>query len=148
MNARSTPDARSTRERGRAAEDLAARFLEVRGLVVLERNVTVGGVELDLVAMAPASAEDPADTVVFVEVRSRDDDGAGSPIETVDHRKRARLRRGAIAWLVARDLWERVAVRFDVIGVSGALAGGDRENDEAPRIDWIPGAFDGDEPGV
>lgn len=134
-------EAISTRERGRAAEDLAARFLEVRGLVVLERNVTVGGVELDLVVQAPPSATDPVDTVVFVEVRSRDDDAAGSPIETVDHRKRARLRRGAIAWLVARDLWERVAVRFDVIGVHGGL------NDEAPRIDWIPGAFDGDEIG-
>lgn len=120
---------------------MAARFLEARGLIVVERNVTIGGVELDLIAQAPASADDPADTIVFIEVRSRDDEQAGAPIETIDRRKRARLRRGAVAWLCARDLWERVAVRFDVIGISGALA----RDDEAPRIDWIPGAFDGDE---
>jgi putative endonuclease len=132
----------STRERGLFAEEMAARFLEARGFVIVERNVTVGGAEIDLIAERPASADDPVDTVVFVEVRSRGDEHAGAPIETVDRRKRARIRRGAIAWLIARDLWERVAVRFDVIGVSGALA----RDDEAPRIDWIPGAFDGDEP--
>lgn len=134
----------STRERGQLAEDQAARFLEARGLLIVDRNVRAGGVELDLVALVPAGVDDRVDTYVFVEVRSREDDRAGSPEETVDLRKQARLRRGATAWLVGRDLWEAVAVRFDVVSV---LAGGGEASDpseKAPRITWIPGAFEAD----
>jgi putative endonuclease len=155
---------RSTRARGLAAEEEAARFLESRGLVVVERNVEVGGGELDLIALLPgaegeAGEVDEVDTIVFVEVRSRGDLRAGSPLETIGRRKRAHLRRAACAWLIARGLWERVAVRFDVVGVVGVVdvggeleaqrprsgAGSGRENREAPKILWIPGAFDADE---
>lgn len=127
----------STRARGQLSETLAARFLEARGLVIVERNAHAGGVEMDLVVLAPAGHDDRVDTLVFVEVRSRSDDQAGLPEETVDHRKQARLRRGAAAWLVHNDLWEQAAVRFDVVSV---LFDGD--NDEAPKITWIPGAFE------
>ncbi|HEY8379583.1 MAG TPA: YraN family protein [Nannocystis sp.] len=116
---------------------MVARYLADHGLVIVDRNVRAGGVELDLVALLPAGPHDPVDTYVFVEVRSREDDRAGLPEETIDVRKQARLRRGATAWLIGRDLWERVAVRFDVVSV---LVGA--ENAEAPRITWIPGAFD------
>lgn len=131
-----TPPA-STRARGLHAEAVVARYLADHGLVIVDRNVRAGGVELDLVALLPAGPHDPVDTYVFVEVRSREDDRAGLPEETIDVRKQARLRRGATAWLIGRDLWERVAVRFDVVSV---LVGA--ENAEAPRITWIPGAFD------
>lgn len=133
------PPAISTRARGQESETLAARFLEARGLVIVARNVRAGGVELDLVAHAPAGGEDRVDTLVFVEVRSREDERAGSPEETVDARKQARLRRGAAAWLVQQGLWEQVAVRFDVV----AIVVGAAESAEAPKITWIPGAFDG-----
>lgn len=128
----------STRARGQLAEALAARFLEARGLVVVDRNIRAGGVELDLVALVPAGPHDRVDTYVFIEVRSREDDRAGLPEETVDAHKQARLRRGATAWLVGRELWEQVAVRFDVVSV---IVGS--RDAEAPRITWIPGAFDG-----
>ena len=126
--------------------------MESRGLSVVERNVEIGGAELDLIALFEDDTE--VQTLVFVEVRSRADDRAGSPIETVGRRKRAQVRRGATAWLVARGLWERVAVRFDVIGItyaSGELGSASAEaalapeNEKAPRIEWIPGAFDVDE---
>lgn len=152
---------RSTRARGLAAEEEAARFLESRGLVVVERNVEVGGGELDLIALLPGAevrtasdgSVDEVDTVVFIEVRSRGDLRAGSPLETIGRRKRAHLRRAACAWLVARGLWERVAVRFDVVGVVGVVDEDAAaraptsacENSEAPKILWIPGAFDADE---
>ncbi len=126
----------STRLRGKIGEDLAARHLEAHGLFVLSRNVRAGGVELDLVVHAPPGSEDPLDTIIFVEVRSRGDDLAGLPEETIDLRKRARLRRGAAAWLVEKGLWEQVAVRFDVVGVLL------KPNEEAPQITWIRGAFD------
>ncbi|MBZ5708283.1 YraN family protein [Nannocystis pusilla] len=133
--------------RGQLAEEQAARFLEARGLLVVDRNVRAGGVELDLVGLLPAGVDDRVDTYVFVEVRSREDDRAGLPEETVDARKQARLRRGATAWLVGRELWELVAVRFDVVSVlvnDDALAGDGSESTKAPRITWIPGAFEAD----
>ncbi|WP_434420466.1 YraN family protein [Nannocystis pusilla] len=135
----------STRVRGQLAEDQAARFLEARGLLVVDRNVRAGGVELDLVGLVPAGVDDRVDTYVFVEVRSREDDRAGLPEETVDPRKQARLRRGAAAWLVGRDLWETVAVRFNVVSVLIAASGdSDDPRTKAPRITWIPGAFEAD----
>jgi putative endonuclease len=131
----------STRARGQLAEAQAARFLAGHGLLVVDRNIRAGGVELDLVALVPAGRDDHVDTYVFIEVRSREDDRAGLPEETVDARKQARLRRGATAWLVGRDLWERVAVRFDVVSVlTGERT--DEESTEAPKITWIPGAFE------
>ncbi|MCY1010311.1 YraN family protein [Nannocystis pusilla] len=114
--------------RGQLAEDRAARFLEARGLLVVDRNVRAGGVELDLVGLIPAGVDDRVDTYVVVEVRSREDDRAGLPEETVDPRKQARLRRGAAAWLVGRDLWETVAVRFDVVSV--LIAASDDSSDD------------------
>jgi putative endonuclease len=124
-----TPESASTRTRGRASEDLAASYLESRGLVVCARNVTLAGAELDLVARHD-------DTVVFIEVRSRADVRAGHPLETIRRDKQRRLQRAATAWLVRENLWERVAVRFDVV----AIVIGD--HDKAPEITWIAGAFD------
>lgn len=128
----------SPRARGLASEDLAVSFLEARGLVVCDRNVTVAGAELDLVATAPAEPGAP-DTVVFIEVRSRADDLAGHPVETIGRAKRSRLVRAATAWLIRAELWERVAVRFDVVAI---VFGTD---DKTPEITWIPGAFGSDD---
>jgi putative endonuclease len=125
----------STRTRGRAWEDRAADLLENSGLEVLERNVEMAHAEIDLVARLPASSADDVDTIVFVEVRSRSRGRHGDPLETVDSRKRRQIARASKAWLVARGLWERVAVRFDVIGI---VESGGAE----PTIRWIPDAFD------
>jgi len=127
----------STRARGNANEDLAASFLEARGLVVCERNVTLAGAEIDLIAQLPGEAG-VADTVVFVEVRSRVDTEAGHPIETIGPAKQQRIVRAATAWLVRASLWEQVAVRFDVVAI---VFGTD---DKAPEITWIAGAFEVD----
>ncbi|MBA3548316.1 MAG: YraN family protein [Nannocystis sp.] len=126
----------STRARGRASEDLAASFLEARGLVICGRNITLAHAELDLVGRIVGHDGAP-DTVVFVEIRSRKDDRAGDPAETVDRSKQRRVVRAATAWLLREELWERVAVRFDVLTI---LFG----DDKAPEITWIPGAFEVD----
>jgi putative endonuclease len=90
--------------------------------------VRAGGVELDLVAAR-------GDLVVFAEVKSRR--GAGSAgHEAVDYRKRARLARGAAAWLSGQQ--RRFArVRFDVL--SCELAGG------TWHVRHWPAAFDAGE---
>jgi putative endonuclease len=99
------PDDR--RRLGAEGEDRAAAHLEAAGWRILARNVRAGGVELDLVA-------ERAGTVAFVEVKTRRARAHGLPEEAVDARKRARLVRGAGAWLAATRPRPR-RVRFDVI---------------------------------
>lgn len=81
--------------RGDAAEAAVALRLEALGWTVLGRNVRVGRHELDLVAVDPG----PPRTLVFVEVRSRSRRDFGLAEETVDHRKRGRLRTAALGLL-------------------------------------------------
>ena len=92
---------------GARGEDRAARHLRQRGWRILARNVRAGGVEIDLVARRGG-------TLAFVEVKTRRSSRGGTPEEAVDARKRARLVRGATAWL--REHRPRARhVRFDVI---------------------------------
>jgi putative endonuclease len=106
-------------------------FLSVRGVRVVETNFLRAGAEVDLVGELEDAAEP---TMIFVEVRSRSSDRSGHAMETVDAAKQRRIVQAATAYLVERDLWERVAVRFDVVTVMG-------DADDAP-IEWLPAAFD------
>jgi putative endonuclease len=101
---------------GARGEARAAAYLEAHGYRILARNARAGRVEIDLVAARGR-------TLVFVEVKTRRSRAAGTAEESVDARKRARLARGAAAWLAAHPM--RVArVRFDVIACEWTGAGG------------------------
>jgi putative endonuclease len=94
---------------GRRGEEAAARFLGRQGLVVLERNLRSRLGEVDIVARE-------GETLVFVEVKARQEGLADPPEAAVRAPKRARLARLALAYLAARRLGERPC-RFDVIAV-------------------------------
>ena len=124
---KTNPASEDRRSLGRRGETLAAEYLQKKGYRVLGRNVRAGGVELDLVAAH-------ARTIVFVEVKTRRSRAQGAPELAVDARKRARLVRGAAAWL--RDHSARAArVRFDVISCEP-----DARGELCAR--HLPGAFD------
>jgi putative endonuclease len=94
---------------GRRGEDLAARYLEQQGLVVLSRNWRCRLGELDVVATDSVR-------LVVCEVKTRSGTRYGQPAEAVDERKAARIRRATHAWLAAhRVRW--CEVRFDVLSV-------------------------------
>ncbi len=78
---------------GDAAERHVAGLLEARGWAILGTKVHVGRAELDLVAVDPG----PPRALVVVEVRWRSARTFGLPEETVDWRKRRRLRLAALA---------------------------------------------------
>jgi len=105
---------------------LAAEALQARGLKIVERNFRCRAGEIDLVAL-------DGRTVVFVEVRSRRGAIAGTPLESVDGRKQARVTRIARHYLAARGHRE-CDVRFDVVGI--------RFDAEPPLVEYVPGAFD------
>jgi putative endonuclease len=110
---------------GAQAEDLACAHLERAGLRLLTRNYRCPQGEVDLVM-------DDRDTLVFVEVRYRRSDAFGTPAETVDRRKQARLQAAAGHYLLTHSV-DR-ACRFDVVAVSGRDA----------RIEWLRNAFGAD----
>ncbi len=101
---------RSTFLRGRAAERRVAWDYRLRGYQILARNVRAGGVELDLIVRRGRR-------LVFVEVKAREGPGYGDPLEAVDARKRARLRRGAAAWLAANPAAGGLRTAFEVVAV-------------------------------
>src|SRR6187402_1020987 len=103
---------------GDAAEMLVQDRLIEAGWTVLARNVHVGRHELDLVAIDPG----PPAALVVVEVRWRAGREFGLPEETVDHRKRARIRSAAYGLLDRGSLPDgsavpRLPLRFDLVVV-------------------------------
>jgi putative endonuclease len=92
---------------GAEGEARAAEHLRRRGYRIVARNVRAGGVEIDLIARRGS-------LVVFAEVKTRRSRFLGPPEQAVDARKRARLVRGATAWLRDHPGAARRA-RFDVI---------------------------------
>jgi putative endonuclease len=108
----------TAQQAGDAAETLVATRLAEAGWTVLARNVHVGRHELDLVAIDPG----PPAALVVVEVRWRAGRGYGLPEETVDHRKRARVRAAAFGLLDRGALPDgsavpRLPLRFDLVVV-------------------------------
>ncbi len=101
----------TTVEAGRRAEARARAHLEKLGYRIVDANWRCPGGEIDLVAI-------DKDTLCVIEVRSRGRTDFGHPLETVDARKRARLRRAAAAYL-AKKGGENRPVRFDVVAIVG-----------------------------
>lgn len=95
---------------GQRGEAVAARYLRHRGCKILARGDRFGPGELDLVAL-------DRDTIVFVEVKTRQSHDAGHPAEAVDELKQRRLTRLAVTFLKRHRLLECPA-RFDVIAVT------------------------------
>jgi putative endonuclease len=106
---------------GARAEDLCAEFLRGRRLRILERNWHCRHGEIDLIA-------EERGTLVFAEVRLRNDRAFGGGAESVTFAKRARLMAAARLYLMRRP---NAACRFDVLLVAG----------NPPRIEWIRNAF-------
>lgn len=103
---------------GDAAERLVGSRLEAAGWTLLARNVRIGRDELDLVAVDPG----PPRTLVVVEVRRRGRRDFGLAEETLDHRKRAALRRAVGGLLAAGALPDgrrlpRLPLRVDLVAL-------------------------------
>lgn len=94
---------------GRKGEELAARYLESVGMLVVERNWRFSDGEIDIVAL-------DGDALVIAEVKTRKNLAYGHPFEAVGKAKLARLHRLGAAWCRDREL--RMPLRrVDVISV-------------------------------
>lgn len=94
---------------GRRGEDLAAGYLELQGMRIIDRNWRSTDGEIDIVAL-------DGDSLVVAEVKTRTSLSYGHPFEAVGVSKLARLHRLAAAW--CRDHELRMPLRrVDVIAV-------------------------------
>ena len=96
---------------GRRGEDLAHRFLRSKGFIIVARNyrLSSGDAEADLIAWE-------GETLVFVEVKSRETTDFGPPERAIGEEKRQHLLRIAREYSrKTQTHWERI--RFDVVSV-------------------------------
>ncbi len=100
---------RPTEALGRRGEDLAHRFLEDLGYIIVARNWRGGGGEIDLVAW-------DQEQVVCVEVKSRTSDAFAAPERNVDRSKRRALLRAGVEY-VRRASIDTARLRFDVVSI-------------------------------
>ncbi len=105
---------------------MAEAFLRANRYTIVARNYRCRAGEIDLVAL-------DGPVVVFVEVRSRRGLAAGTPLESIDPRKCARVARVAEHFVAARRWHDRDA-RFDVIGI--------RFDHDPPAIEHVRSAFE------
>jgi putative endonuclease len=94
---------------GRWGETLAAQFLTQQGYLVIERNYRTPYGEIDLIVQK-------ADTLVFVEVKTRSTDAYGLPETAVTDQKRQHIISAAEAYLQAQQNQNRLW-RIDVIAI-------------------------------
>lgn len=95
-------------EIGKWGEELAADFLERKGMRILERNWRCGHRDIDIIART-------ADELVFVEVKTRQTSRFGEPWEAVDWRKRKNLLAAINHYVRSRHI--DMPFRFDIISV-------------------------------
>ena len=113
MNSNGRHKLRTRRRTGRAAENLAVRFLESRGHRVLARNVPVGRGEVDILARIEGEK-------TVVEVRSRWAVGkpeSPDPLHAFDHAKAQQVRKLAASPLLRVSRVDLIAIRFSDRGV-------------------------------
>ena len=113
---------------GTRSERSAVRFLRRLGYRILARNYVCPIGEIDVIAL-------DGTCVVFVEVRSTENDDAERAEASVDARKQQRLTRLAMLYLQKNRLLEHQA-RFDVLSVSWP------QGRSTPTINHLHSAFE------
>jgi putative endonuclease len=96
-------------ELGKIGEEIAAQYLLKSGYKILHRNFYFDKAEIDIIA------QKEEDTVVIVEVKTRNSSFFGDPQDFVTKNKIKLLVKAANEYIVSNDL--NVEVRFDIIAV-------------------------------
>ncbi len=98
---------------GVTGEQIATRYLEDHGYVILDRNYRHLHKEVDIIALDHGE-------LAVVEVKTRTSDTLVSPEQAVDHRKRQNIIRAANDYVRRNHRTE--PVRFDIIAIVGSGA--------------------------
>lgn len=110
---------------GNRAERQALHYLVREGLKPVARNFRSRGGEIDLIMLH-------GDCLTFVEVRYRTSARFASPAPTVDRHKQRKIVRTAAMFIARRPHYAGLAMRFDVVAITGG---------KDSTIKWIRDAF-------
>lgn len=113
----------NTRAKGAEYEQVAAEYLQNRGVRVLVRNYRNRVGEIDIIGR-------DGEYTVFFEVKYRKSNAKGSPAEAVNFRKQKTICKVADYYRMTHGMGEFSGVRYDVVAI---------ENDE---ITWYKNAFE------
>ena len=94
---------------GKTGEDLACRELERRGYAIIARRYRERRGELDIIARDGA-------TLVFVEVKAREDLRFGAGSEAITARKQRRMAQLAVEYMARHHIAD-CPCRFDVVSI-------------------------------
>lgn len=99
---------------GNKGEDYAVKLLKKEHYKIIERNFTVRGGEIDIIAS-------DSGTLVFVEVKMRKNSDYGTPGEFVTFGKQKKLIYAANCYLEKHSLFS-LPCRFDVVEITGEVS--------------------------
>lgn len=109
---------------GKRHEQQAEQFLQQQGLISLQRNYQCRLGEIDLIMQQ-------AQTLVFIEVRYRNNQDYGTAAESVTRSKQQKLLKTARYFLAQHAQYQQMDCRFDIVGISH----------NGTTIDWLQNAF-------
>lgn len=109
---------------GKNGEQEAVKFLEKKGLTIVELNWRFGKLEIDIIAK-------DGNELVIVEVKARGTDAFGEPETFVNKRKQSNLIKAANAYIQSANF--EGETRFDVIAIT--------EKNSELLVKHIPNAF-------
>jgi len=92
-------------------EKIAGQYLEQQGYLIVEYNFHSRFGEIDIIAKHEGY-------LVFIEVKYRENDKSGHPLEAVSVSKQRTISKCAFYYLQKHKLQEE-SVRFDVVGILG-----------------------------
>ena len=110
---RSVESRQESKEFGVTGEQMAARYLEDQGYVILDRNYRKGHKEVDIIALDHGE-------LVVIEVKTRTNEDYFAAEQAVDHRKRQNIIRVANNYM--RRYHRTEPLRFDIIAIVGSGA--------------------------
>lgn len=95
----------TTKSIGNFGEDIAERYLKSKGFIILSRNFSASGGEIDIIGFKRG-------TLVFFEVKTRSNNLFGLPSDAVDSNKISRIQKTAWKFLQAYSSANKIPVFY------------------------------------
>ncbi len=134
LSALKSPAASPTKALGNRGETFACRCLKKAGMKILARNYRCPGGEIDIIALDPSTRRtSQAETIVFVEVKTRAAETPAGPQSAIDAHKRNQVAQAARYYLRHYPA-KGYLTRYDVVAVIAPPG-------QKPTVRHIPNAF-------
>jgi len=115
------------RELGKKGEEFAIKFLEKSGIKIIFHNYFTKYGEIDLIGLENK-------TIIFIEVKFRNNINFGYPIESIDSKKIEKIKNAANDFIIKMN-YKDYDFRFDVISLLN------NEKNGRINVNWLKNQF-------